>query len=101
MHTLIELPQGKRVQDVLPQFAGGRQEIGPLGTPCSFCAGCAKPFRGPRKPKSKIRLYPSRALAPVAVEYRLCGRCTDAYRAGGRAREDVLAGVERVFNGQR
>lgn len=99
MHKLIELPRGKRVQDVLPQFADVSKGTGPFGTPCPFCASCAKPFRGARKPRSKIRLYPSLALTPVAVEYRLCGRCTHAYRAGGRDRDDVLVAVERFLDG--
>lgn len=99
MHNLTEIPKGKRVQDVLPQFADVSKETGPIGTPCIVCASCTKPFTAARKPRLGLRLYPTWFLVPVAIQYRLCGSCAWQYRAGGRIRADVLAAVERFLDG--
>lgn len=99
MHNLIELPKGKRVRDILPQFANIRHEWDPIGTPCSFCPACAKPFRGARKPRRMLWLYSTWLQAPIVIGYRLCGLCSKRYSAGGRERADVLAAVERFLEG--
>lgn len=100
MHNLIELPPGKRVQDVLPQFAEVHQDTAPIGTPCPLCASCAKPFTAARKPRVRIRLYPTRCIAPIAIQYQICGSCAHQYRAGGIERATVLAAVERFLDGR-
>jgi hypothetical protein len=99
MHNLIELPKGKRVQDVLPQFADVSKETDPIGIPCQICPSCTKPFTVARKPRLRIRLYPTWSLVPVAIQYRLCGSCAWQYRAGGSIRAAVLDAVERFLEG--
>lgn len=99
MHKFIELPKGKRARDVLPQFAGVHQQLGPIGIPSPFCPSCAKPFRGARKPRRDLLLYPANPLVLSVVRYRLCGLCAKRFNAGGRERDDVLAAVERFIDG--
>lgn len=98
-HRLVDIPKGKMVSDLLPQFVDIRQEIGPIGTPCPFCPSCAKLFRGARKPRRRLWLYATWLQAPIAIGYRLCGLCSKRYSAGGRERENVLANVERFLDG--
>jgi len=99
MHNLIELPQGKRVEDLLPQFAGVVRKIGPFGPQCQNCPGCGKPFTILRKPRKKINLYSIKCPFPLAIEYRLCGRCTKQYLAGGDQKDAVLTAIERFVEG--
>jgi len=99
MHKLIEMPKGKRIQDVLPQYAEVRYETAPIGTPCPVCPVCTKPFTAARKPRLKIKLYPNWLILPVVFQYRICGICAKQYRAGGSKRDAVLSSIERFFHG--
>lgn len=93
MHRFIELPKGKRVQDVLPQFAAVVSMVTPfIGAPCPICPGCSKPFTATRKPRQIIRLYPVSPLIPIVIQFRLCGPCWFKCRSGGR--DGVLAAIE-------
>lgn len=96
MSRLIELPKGKRVQDVLPQFAAVVNMVATsVGEPCPFCPGCSKPFTAARKPgKQIIRLYPVLSPIPIAVQYRLCVRCLRNLRSSGSQRHSTLAAIE-------
>ena len=97
-HSLIPLPEGERVQDVLPQFAEVRNELA-IGMPAPNCAGCRKPFTAARKRRLNVRLYPIHCLVPVAFAYCLCGACAMKYRRGGIEREAVIAAVEAFHLG--
>ncbi len=96
--TLVPLPPGRRVQDVLPQFLDVRDEIA-VGTPAAHCAGCSKPFTIARKRKMRLRLYPIHCPVPMAFAYCLCGACAAKYRRGGAERETVLRAVEAFHQG--
>ena len=96
--TLEPLPEGKRVQDVLPAFADVTTDIGPIGTPCSICPSCRKPFDQVRKRRMELRLYPAESVIPFALRYDLCGSCAKQYRAGGEARDGVIAAIDAFLN---
>lgn len=98
VHSLIPLPEGQRVQDVLPQFAEVREEVA-IGTPAPDCAGCRKPFTAARKRRMNVRLYPIDCPVPIAFAYCLCGACGAMYRRGGLERDAVVAAVERFHLG--
>ena len=99
MHNLMEIPEGQRVQDILPQFAGVETETAPIGPPCPICPSCRKDFSAARKPRLLIRLYPIRCIWPIVFIYRLCGPCAKQYRAGGAAKTAVLTSVEAFIEG--
>jgi len=101
MHRLIELPKGKRVQDVLPQFAAVVSMANPfiVGEPCPICPGCSKPFTASRKPRQIIRLYSVSSLVPIVIQYRLCRSCWFQCRLGGSKRDGVLAAIENFMGG--
>lgn len=98
-HHMVAIPAGKTVRDLLPQFSDVKHEVGPIGKPCALCAGCGRPFTAARKPRLTLKLYPIHCPVPVALLYRICGRCAIQYRAGGEERNRILAAVERFVLG--
>lgn len=96
MHKLIEIPEGKRVQDLLPIYATAILEI---GNQCPVCPSCSKPFTAARKPRVAIKLYPIKCGLPIVFAYRLCGRCAKDYHDGGDKKSAVLASVQRFVEG--
>ena len=97
--TLAPLPEGKRVQDVLPAFAAVTDELGPIGEPCPVCPGCSKPFTVARKRRLGVRLYPANSPVPVVLRYDLCGKCSHAFREKGAAYESLIAHIQAFVNG--
>lgn len=96
---LIALPPGQTIHDVLPQYSAVVREYGPIGKPCSCCAGCSKPFTAARKPRIGLRLYPVHFPVPVSFLYRLCGKCARDYRAGAVRRDRLMAAIEKFVMG--
>lgn len=94
----IPLPDGKRVREVLPQFAEVRDEIH-IGTPAPNCAGCREPFNAARKRTMNVRLYPLDFPVPIAFAYCLCEACAAKYRRGGDDRAGVAAAVQAFHLG--
>lgn len=99
LHNLAELPAGRRLQDVAPQFQDVRHSIGPIGTPCPICPSCRKPFGQARKPRLGITLFPETSPIPFGLFYRLCGACAHGYRAEGDQREAALAAISNFVTG--
>lgn len=100
MHRLTPIPPGCSLADVLPVFGHCRRDLR-IGTPCTLCAGCRKPFNSIRKRRKEIRLYPVSfcQVAPIAVAYSLCGKCFAQYQAGGASRDALLAAVDAFLHG--
>lgn len=38
-HGMVQMPDGKTVGDMLPQYADVKAEYGPIGTPCKVGGG--------------------------------------------------------------
>lgn len=98
-HGMVQIPAGKTVMDMLPQFSEVKSFLGPIGTPCKVCACCEKPFSEVRKPRMSLRLYPIHCITPISFLYRVCGRCLGLYRRGGEHRDDVLSAIEKFRMG--
>jgi hypothetical protein len=96
---MVQIPTGKTVRDMLPQFANVKHETNPVGTPCKRCAGCSRAFTSKRVPRLLIKLYPVRLPIPVIILYRLCGSCSHRYRLGGVQRDRVVSAVENFIMG--
>lgn len=103
LHSIIPLPEGKKIADVLPAFAGIKGELR-IGQPSQECACCRKPFSAARKPRRAFRLYPTDmamlALVPVVVELRICGKCYALHQRGGTDRERFLAAIQAYYLGE-
>lgn len=97
-HGMTQIPAGKTVQDLLPQYANVKNELGPIGTPCKVCACCEKPFSVTRKPRAEFKIYQVNLTIPVIFLYRICGRCTRQYKKGGKGRDGVLAAIEEFIS---
>lgn len=97
-HSVIQLPPGERVQDVLPQFSDVRNELA-IGTPAPNCAGCREPFTAGRQRSMNVRLYPIDCPVPIAFAYCLCEACAAKYRRGGEERTAVAAAVQAFHLG--
>ncbi|TRZ56538.1 MAG: hypothetical protein D4S02_15420 [Rhodocyclaceae bacterium] len=98
LHNMVDLPSGKTIGEVLPAFAGVQHEFH-IGRPNQNCAGCRKPFTVARKPRRKIRLYPTMAVVPIAISLQICGACIAMYQHGGADRDAMLAAVEAFAEG--
>jgi hypothetical protein len=99
LHDMHAIPDGKKVGDVLPVFAGVRFEYR-IGERSSVCAGCSKPFGPIRKIVKEVRIYPRSAVVPIAFAYPICGRCTGMHSRGGAEREAVLASIQAFHEGR-
>lgn len=97
-HSMVQIPAGKTVQDLLLQYANVKNELGPIGTPCKVCACCEKPFSETCKPRAEFKIYQVNLSIPVAFLYRICGRCTRKYKKGGRGSDCVLAAIEKFIS---
>ena len=95
---MLELPAGTTINEVLPAYADVRHEIH-IGSPNQECAGCRKPFTSARKPRRRIRIYPTATLIPVAMSLQICGACMAMYQRGGVDRDAMLAAVEAFAEG--
>ncbi len=101
MHSIVSLPAGQTIADVLPSLSGIKGELR-IGEPNKECACCRKPFSVARKPRKVVRLWPVDVASrlPVAVEFRICGSCLALYQRGGMDRERYFAAVQAYFDGQ-
>lgn len=71
-----------------------------IGEPNEVCAGCRKPFTNEVKPASSVRVVYPRLAVPVSFEYRICADCLAAFKAGGSARDGVIAGIDAYHEGE-
>lgn len=93
LHSMTVIPDGKTVADLLPVFAGVRQDVF-VGKPNPVCASCRKPFDAVRKPRKAVRMYPVAAKVPFSYSFNICGACTRLVANGGAEEQGVLAAVE-------
>ena len=100
LHSMIPIPKGKTVGDILPVYANVVGEV-VVGKKIPVCASCRKPFTEARKRRKAIRMYPVMAMVPVAFSYDICGACFGLYRKGGASRDSVLASVEAYSEDER
>ncbi len=101
LHSLIALPEGKTLSDLVPALAGIKGEIR-IGKPNAQCACCRKLFSAARKRYRRIRLASLDVVryCPIAVEYHICRKCFQKHERGGIAREGFLAAVEAFHRGE-
>ena len=97
---MVEIPPGKSVADLLPDYASVKAVIGPIGMPAKVCASCVRPFSSTRRPRLVLRFYPSRAPGLASFIYRICGQCKREYCAGGIRREVVLSAIQNFMLGR-
>ena len=99
LHSLELVPEGKKIGDVNPAYAGVEKEVR-IGKTSKVCASCRKPFNGVRKPRKEIRLHAVDLAIPIAWAYPLCGSCVAQYQRGESDRDAVLAAVEAFHLGE-
>jgi hypothetical protein len=100
LHSILPLPRGKKIADLLSAFSGIKGEIR-IGQPNQECACCRRPFTTARKPRKVIRLVPADVAhhLPVVVELRICGACMALYQRGGMDRERYFVAVQAYVDG--
>jgi hypothetical protein len=99
-HSLELVPEGKKIGDVAPAYAGIEKEVR-IGKTSKVCASCRKPFSAVRKARKEIRLHAVDLELPIAWTYPLCGACVARYQRGAHDRDAVLAAVEAFHLGER
>lgn len=101
-HTMIQIPDGKSIQEMMPAFSDVKQWIAPVARQTSglTCACCGKLFTTTRRSTLTLRLYPAISPVPIAYEYPICRTCEDRYREGGVKRDHVLAAVQNFMIGR-
>lgn len=99
-HTMIQIPEGKSVQDLLPVFSNVKHCVGPINSPAHpVCACCKKRITATRRSELTLRAYSSNSPVPVGFDYQICRECEFRYRAGGVKRDRVLAAVQNFMMG--
>lgn len=98
MHKMVAVPAGMSLADFAPAFSEVEHAVH-LGELNTACPSCRKDFTAARKPRRSILIaWPDLAL-PVALSYRICGSCLFKFRAGGAAKDGVLASIEAYIDG--
>jgi hypothetical protein len=100
LHNLEQVPEGKKIGDVHPAYAGVEKEIR-IGKTSKVCASCRKPFTAARKARKEIRLHAVDLNIPIAWVYPVCGSRVAEYQRGNDSRDAVLASVEAFHFGER
>lgn len=98
LHSMVEVPSGAAIADILPAFAGVKHQI-TIGNPNRECASCRKPFNQTRKRRKVVRIAPMWIPVPVLFSFHICGCCTALHQKGGMARDGVMAAVQGYLEG--
>lgn len=100
LHSLELVPEGKKIGDLHPAYAGIEKEVR-IGKTSKVCASCRKPFSAVRKARKEIRLHAVDLELPIAWAYPLCGACVARYQRGAHDRDAVLSAIESFHLGER